>query len=744
MPTENTLRNIVTSGIFIIPFISLLVFSSLYFPYITGKNIAFRLIILVISAVYAFVLWRGKEYRPHFGMIGTAFAVFIGIMFIANIFGVSPHKSFFSNFERMEGFFTLLLLFFYFVIITGVLKTEKTWERLLNTFLSAGVLMAIFALAESSNGIDRVSSQLGNPTYLAAFMLFNIFFAIFLLIRYVERINLSAGSRYSAIATYLAIILLDFYVLYRTGTRGAFLGFLAGIVFTAVLFAIFEKRNKKLRFTGIGLLLIAVISVGLLYAYREAPAVQNSPILSRFSALVSAPTNLENYASTQGKSRFAIWSIALQGVQERPILGWGQENFNYIFNKYYDPKIYDQEQWFDRAHNVFFDWLVAGGIMGLLSYLSLFALAFYVLWRKKREDVHHHFSFADKTLISALLIAYFIHNLFVFDSLSSYILFFTVLGFVSIHEKPIDFGNKLNVNFLRDEKNAMAMAGVFTIVCAAGVYFLVIAPAVSSAALINALTDQNTFTRAQTANVQTRDIILNRELSSFKTSIDYGVIGRAEAREQLLQNAAVIVVNENVRTEIKNSYDQLVQREMTSQLTETPNDARFALFYASYLSRVGRYEEAFKYYKRAEELSPNKQTLLFDQGFAYINADRPQDALPIFERAYNLEKSNATALSYYITALIYAGDNTKASELREPIRYTAAGTDLKIMKAYLDTKQTAMITTVLNDRLVYAENLANSGDREGAIQIIRETISINPNLMQQKGQALIDKIQAQQ
>ena len=67
-----------------------------------------------------------------------------------------------------------------------------------------------------------------------------------------------------------------------------------------------------------------------------------------------------------------IWNISWQGVKERPILGWGQDNFSFVFTKYYNPQMYAQEPWFDRSHNVFLDWLVAAGVVGLIAYLYLF------------------------------------------------------------------------------------------------------------------------------------------------------------------------------------------------------------------------------------------------------------------------------------------------------------------------------------------------------------------------------------
>ena len=78
-------------------------------------------------------------------------------------------------------------------------------------------------------------------------------------------------------------------------------------------------------------------------------------------------------------------SLPLKGFQEKPILGWGQDGFNYVFNKYYDPAMYGQESWFDRAHNAPLDFLVAGGILGFLSYFGLFFSVLYLLWFRKNN-----------------------------------------------------------------------------------------------------------------------------------------------------------------------------------------------------------------------------------------------------------------------------------------------------------------------------------------------------------------------
>ena len=102
-----------------------------------------------------------------------------------------------------------------------------------------------------------------------------------------------------------------------------------------------------------------------------------------------------------------IWQMSWEGFKERPIFGWGQENFLYVFAKHYNPKMWNQEPWFDRSHDVFFDWLVAGGAVGLLTYLSMFAALIYTLWWKRK----HHFSVLERAVLLAPEEAILRHNL---------------------------------------------------------------------------------------------------------------------------------------------------------------------------------------------------------------------------------------------------------------------------------------------------------------------------------------------
>jgi hypothetical protein len=118
MNTNTGLRYGIFAGLFFIPFIAFIVTPSMLFPFITGKNFAFRIIVEIIFALWVLLMFRDKHYRPKFSWILGAFLIFTAVVGTADMFGVNPIKSFWSNFERMEGYLAIFHLLLYFIVST--------------------------------------------------------------------------------------------------------------------------------------------------------------------------------------------------------------------------------------------------------------------------------------------------------------------------------------------------------------------------------------------------------------------------------------------------------------------------------------------------------------------------------------------------------------------------------------------------------------------------------------------------
>ncbi|HEY4528241.1 MAG TPA: O-antigen ligase family protein [Candidatus Paceibacterota bacterium] len=572
---KDTLKWVIFGGLFTIPFIPFLVSSSLFFPFITTKAFVWRVIVEVIFAFWLILMLKEPEYRPKRSPILYAVLSFILIIGIADLLGDSPLKSFWSNFERMEGFISFLHLGAFFLVVGSVFK-EEHWKNWWNTSLIASFLMALHALTQSG----RVEGTFGNPIYLSVYMLFHVFIALFYLMREKE-----AGWRYF----YGVLIVFETFILYRTATRGAILGILGGFVILALLNI--RKRASQ------GLLLGLLLLVGGFFLVRDTNFVKTSPVLSRFSSL--------SFEEIKTQGRYFVWPIAMKGFKEKPILGWGQENFHEVFQKHYVPEMYNLEPWFDRAHNIFLDYLVVAGIVGLLAYLSLYGALLYLLYHDEK------LSYTEKSVIVSLLAAYFFHNFFVFDHLISYVLFFSLLAFIHSRHSGVPLTEKRLT-----EKYLNVSAALTSLCLVSSLYFVNWKPLTGNLAIIEA------FRALQTGNV-------NKVTTSFERAYLASPLGKQEVTEQMVIHAVPVLSAENIPVEDRNKLFKFIRDAVLETASKFPNDARTQLITGAFLTATADPSEGLKYLIRAHELSPNKQQMYWELANAYFVKGDKEKAIEV-------------------------------------------------------------------------------------------------------------------
>lgn len=678
MEIDKTLSYTILFGLLLVLFVPFIIANYQLFPFITGKGFTFRIGVEVLLALWVVLFLRNKAYMPRFSWIMGSLLIFTGIIGIADAFGLNPYKSFWSNYERMEGYISILHLLAYFFIASSILNSEKRWNVFLNTSVVSSVIMAIYGLLQLAGkfainqGGVRVDGTFGNATYLAVFMLINVFISLFLLFRAKgENIWLKRSA-------YIVAIIFQTIILYNTATRGAILGLIGGALVTAVLIALFGKNWPGFRKTAIIGLVGILVVIGGFFAVRNTQFVQESKTLSRFATL-----SVEEL-KTQG--RRYVWPMAIQGFKERPILGWGQENFSYVFNKYYDPRMYNQEPWFDRTHNIFLDWLIVGGILGLLGYLSIYFFLLWYAWRGK-----HQLSFIDKSILTGLIAGYFFQNLFVFDNLISYIYFFSILAY--IHSQSVQ--QKSPPNWLAKLSSAntgiqSAAALVLVILLAVGIYFLNVKPILANRTLLEAI-DPNRSTPEQT-------------IERMQKVFEYNTFGSPEAREQLVSIFSRYS-DSSISTELKQKYVDLTREQFEIQTTETPQDTRYLLFGGSVLSRFGDFEKAKEYLQKAHETSPKKQNILLELGLSYMTSGDLKGGLEQFKKAYEIEPSNPEARVFYAIAAIYSNNTALVNELLAPLDERTVVTDDRIISAYATSGKLPEAIILLERRLKYDASL---------------------------------------
>jgi O-antigen ligase/tetratricopeptide (TPR) repeat protein len=708
-------RWVALGALFLVPFTPLIVGDAFFFPFITGKAFFFRTLVEIAVGGWAVLALVDAEYRPRFSWLGAVVLAFVAWMFIADLFAINVIKAFWSNFERMEGWVLLIHLLGFFFAAGAVLRVEKKWRVWFLTSLGVSIIVAGYSLLQLSGSLEihqgssRIDASFGNSAYLAVYYLFNVFIAIWLALT-----EKQSWLKWSLIA----LAVLEAILIFFTETRGTILG-LVGALFLAALLTAFTAGKQARRAAGGALVLIVVI-VGSFYMARDSAFVQGNHILQRVASI----------SLSGGQTRFTIWHMALQGVAERPVVGWGQEGFNYVFNKYYDPSLYGQESWFDRAHDAFLDWLTAGGVPAFLLYVALFGTAIVLLWTSSE------LSRPERIALTSVLVGYAFHNLFVFDNLYSYIYFFAILALI---DSQVARPTKLKELPEVTDTDAVTFAlPIAAVVVFALVWYVNISNMQTASQLIVAMSPNPS--KGLSAN-----------LAAFNELLAQPGFAAQEIREQLVSLATTVVQGTTATDEEKKSFATLAITEMQKQVAAYPQDAREHLELAYAYRVAGDAQNALKEVLAALALSPNKEDLWIEAGANEWDVGNTKGVQADFHKAYELGKQFPALAAYAAAGDIAVGDTVAANKvLMAAYGTTAVDSDI-LAVAYYRTKNWPGLVGIWKIRaekpgatvqtwFSLAAAYYAAGDNANAIATVNKAVKLFPEAAS-SGAAAIKQIQ---
>jgi len=716
------------TGLFAVLFIPFIVANDFFFPFITGKNFAFRIIVEMVFAAWVVLAVSDPSARPKKSVLLYALGALVLSMGISTVLAENPSKAFWSNFERMEGYIGLLHFAAYFLVISSVFTAQKLWNRFFNTSIVMSVLLALYGVGQLAGwftinqGGVRVDATFGNATYLAVYMLFHVFLTLYLLVR--ER-----PARWLQVY-YAAAIVLQTLMIFYAATRGTILGLVGGLFLTGLIFVAFgkgnEQRNAGLRKFGATVALALVVLAGGFIAIKDTDFVRNNDILTRVASI----------SLQEGQVRFMVWGMAWEGFKERPIFGWGQEGFNYVFNKHYNPAMYAQEPWFDRAHNAFIDWAVAGGVVGFILFMLVFLLPLWYLWRREAG-----FDVSERAIFTGLLAGYAVHNFFVFDNLISSAFFFTVIAFILSRYAS---AKKLEPLAGIGAPSMPVRQGIaaFALIVAIGVLYAANVPGITRAAgIIDAL--------------KPHDAGLSENFERFKKTLGPSGMGRQEAYEQFLQFASRIrtqALADRSTQEFRDEVALFAIDAFAEEIARNPNDARLRLFSASFFRQLGLYPQADREAQKAHEFSPRKQSPLLERALIATNQGDNEAALSYAKEAYELAPEYDQARIIYAASAVRAGDGALAERLLVEGFGTTNVVDLYLQQAYISVGNTervielakAKVSEFPNDLQGYLElaaNYMNTGRRTDTLEVLQAAVERFPDFKEQ-GEYYIAEIRA--
>lgn len=627
---EKIYFSIIEWGTYAAMFTPLIFLRSYFFPYVVPKTIFFRIIVDIILIAYILLVISNHRYRPRINALTIAVTVFLGIIIIASLVGVNFERSFWSTFERMTGLLTFFHLYAFFIVLTSVFRERKYWERILTVSILVGVLLSFYVFT-SDEPTARGGGTIGNTSFMSAYIIFNIFFAISLF--WVK----SGGWRifYGVTLIPLLWLLLSPPKEPTQGAIGAFWGGIFILGFGYLLFHLFtsgKKLFKKIAFAVIILLILAGIGFS-----------QTAFFKNKIEAIER---------SSSWQSRAVVWNMGFQGWQERPWLGWGEDNFNVPFAKYFDPELpISGDIWYDRVHNIVFDLLISSGIIGLLAYLAIFGVAIIGLLKICSKIVEKRNVFFPLGMI-ALLSVYFAQNIWVFDMVSSYMIFFLTLAFICF----LIQGERPEVIPQEQEERGKGIGPFFgallIIITLFTLYFGSIQPA-----------------RASHYTVKGISLPLEQAIPAFQKAIKISPISIFETPEQLSRKVTGLTFNENVNKELLKEGFKLAEEELKKSIDKNTQDFRLYLVlgrqYNDFYHLTGNQEalsQAEETLEKAAELSPKNQQVYWSLAQTKLSQGLEGEAIESMQKSVDLEPNYLPSRWYLVLTYKAIGKNELALE----------------------------------------------------------------------------------
>ncbi|MFA6429332.1 MAG: O-antigen ligase family protein [Patescibacteria group bacterium] len=644
---QSILKWVVYAGIYGGLLMPLVFIPVVIFPFVFSKLIVFQVIVGLTFPAFCVLAWLDRQYRPRFHWLTAAIAAYFLALALSVVFAVDPFRAWWGNQERMNGLFTLLHFFAWLVMASSVLKTWTQWRRLLNYQAVLSAFMAVVALLQKvyPNLLlfpagPRVGGLLDNPIYMAAYQIFNLFFLAMLFLK---------TSSKKARIFYAAIALIDIFAFFAAQSRGALLGLGAGVLFFAAYYGFFSK-SKKARMAVVTAMVVLFGTYGVLVANRNTAFVQSLPMIPRVLSFdLGAGTD----------TRLIAWKIGWEGFLERPITGWGLDNFHILFNAKYNPhslRYGSYETWFDRAHNTVVDVIAMTGILGFITFFGIFGALFFTVWRAFRKG---WIDLPIAAVLTSLPVAYFVQNLFVFDHPAGFSMSYLMYALIIAATRGDFIGApSTTAAGAPEEKKSVSVAlwtfAVLELVVLALVWRTSIIPFHASRLAIQAnqrLTNEQALAWMQEAGqswtpyLDEQTFLLSRNLMSIAGAGNLDRLPKWQEMYALVKTLS----QEEIRRHPNNTHTHFVYARLLDDMSRSIVTADSPLAEQEYLAAI--------------KASPKRQQLWYGLARFYIQRGRIEEAVEISRNVMEFDQDLGQGHWTYGLTLMYDNEQPKEGSL---------------------------------------------------------------------------------
>ncbi|MCP9755599.1 hypothetical protein EGI26_10570 [Lacihabitans sp. CCS-44] len=567
--------------------------------YIYGYNVPkilmFWILVYATLGFAIFKIFYKNNLQIKVSIINILVLVFLIVMSISGLVGSGVTASFFSSFERMDGILNFLFFTIFLITFSQQKISNSDWQSVLRISCTISFLISVLAIKQHlENPLLRSQGSFSNPLSLGIYLVFHIF-----LISNFWFSALINKTNPKKIQLFVSLIFCGVYLyaLTSSATRSSFLALFVGTFFSLIYLLFTNQTSKK-----------TVISFSVCFfalCYICFRAFNVSPWAKR----ILNYSNSDNSISV----RLELWKISLKGFWEKPLLGWGKENFVHFFVKNYNNKLVDSGDWYDRSHNFLIDKLIETGLLGFLSFTVLFIFVLIILFKKTTQ-----ISNTSKATIFGFLIAYFVCLFTSFESHISYLIFFSLLIYLSqfTESKYFDIP-KLNF----------------------GIKILLIA----AYGLFGYLFVYKTTKTYLSWNTTSKKYLNTNTVAENESNFEASIVGRYDLTLSMASNRLKLN-SPGIDNSLKFSYLLYSKKQLLDLLKIYP-DHPIIMSQLGFLEfETGETDHAILTFEKLKMIAPNRHINLIDLGMMYLKKKNFEKALKIFDEIIAMDPNYKLAV----------------------------------------------------------------------------------------------------
>lgn len=641
----------------------LVIFIPLTFTTINSELFEFPKFILLLSGTLVIMTawlvdifyYKNHSRRPHYPLSLTDYAILLILLTqaLATLFSINPYTSFWGYYSRYHQGLVTTICYTILYFAATIYLDKKSVQKIIKISLGTAFFVSLYTVAQRlgidkslwiQDVVNRPFSTLGQPNWLAAYLLPNLFLSLYLL-------PIKNSKNYYLLST--ISYLLIFTALLLTRSRSGFIAFVLSYAAYYLLLARqfgFSKIKKQLSLSTFYLILVTIF-IGTPYT-PSLPSYLRTQITPPPPAPMLG-TQLDNGGTESGDIRKIVWTGALNLIKKYPFVGTGPETFAYTY--YWERPVAhnNTSEWdflYNKAHNEYLNIAATTGLLGLLAYLyfhyAVFASSLTQLPHSKKinqtEDDQLRSLYP---VLGATVISFAVTNFFGFSVFPVYLMMILVSALPTA----------LNNNYSQLLNNYVPRTMYYVLIFLPLLYPLHLFLADTSYAKGKAYLDAN---QPGAALPLLQNAVAKRpgmDLYHSALGETYAMLGQSDLalREaELTKRLNPYHLNfhkSRAKTYLTlattdPSYYPLAATELEDARSKAPTDPKLAYNLALVYTRLGKNTEAETQLKQAIALKPNYESPYYALTLLYEQTNQ-KDLIP------DLLRSAKTSLTTYSGAL---------------------------------------------------------------------------------------------